>query len=315
MKLREIEFGNILGASGVQGFFGEGYKYHKPYELCLGLKLDGLTFVAKTATCERRKGNMALTNSYEPVDYFPDCIKVKPLSRLMLNAISLSNPGLEALILTGWWQKIDKPFWLSVMPVADTGAGRIDEAKALAEIIARYKDGFKLPFGIQVNLSCPNTEHNPCELINESARIIDEFAHLNVPIMPKFSIATAPIRAIMELNDTHCDAICVSNTLPFGWEKLDWQKVWGSKVSPLEKYGGGGLSGKILKPLVCEWIERLRQAGFKKPINGGGGIMSPADVLDYHLAGASSVFIGSVVALRPWQVKPIITQANSLIWR
>lgn len=186
----------------------------------------------------------------------------------------------------------------------------------MVETIGFAKDSFSAPFGLQINLSCPNTGHDPHELIGESAKVLEIATSLGVPVMPKYSIASAPIQAIRELNNhSGCDAICVSNTLPFGWQGVDWRSAWGNETSPLAKLGGGGLSGKTLRPLVCEWIARLRDAEFTKPINGGGGILCPEDVKHYHNAGASSVFLGSVAVLRPWRVKAIINQANNLNWR
>ena len=91
-------------------------------------------------------------------------------------------------------------------------------------------------------------------------------------------------------------------------------RVWETESSPLAKYGGGGISGRPLRALVCEWILRLRYAGFTKPINGGGGILSPEDAEHYRQAGASSIFLGSVAVLRPWRVRGIIRRANELRW-
>jgi len=315
MKLRGIDFGNVLGASGVQGFFGEGYWFHKMWHL-FGLNFDGMSFVAKTTTLLPRKGNMPLTRHYTPRYLFPGCVKTKPLQGIMLNSVGLSNPGLGALLGTGEWQKRTEPFLLSIMSLADTPKKRLEELRLMVETIGFAKESFSAPFGLQINLSCPNTGHDPRELIGESAKVLEIATSLGLPVMPKYSIASAPIEAVRELNDyPACDAICVSNTLPFGWQGVDWQSVWGSKTSPLAKLGGGGLSGKTLCPLVCEWIARLRDAGFTKPINGGGGILSPEDVICYYDAGASSVFLGSIAVLRPWRVKATINQANNLNWR
>ncbi len=314
MRLRKIQFGKILGASGVQGFFGEGYWFHKPWTL-LGMDFEGMTFVSKTATLSPRQGNMALTKNYTPKEFFPECVKVNLQRGVMLNSVGLSNPGLEALLETGQWQKRKEPFMISLMSLAKTPEERFDDFRIMIGLLDINKDNFAAPFGLQINLSCPNTGHDPHKLIDESAQVLEIAGNLDVPLMPKYSIASAPIEAVLELNNhPDCDAICVSNTLPFGWEKIDWQKVWGSKTSPLEKIGGGGLSGGVLRPLVCEWITRLRDAGFTKPINGGGGILSADDIKHYYNAGASSVFLGSVAALRPWRVNSIIDQANNLNW-
>ena len=315
VRLRGVNFGNVLGASGVQGFFGEGYWYHGPARL-IGLSFSDVTFVSKTTTLLGRAGNMPLTRDYMPRELFPASVKVRPVAGLMLNAVGLSGPGLGALLGAGNWQARTEPFLISIMSVADTPKQRLEEIRIMVDMLAFAREGFSAPFGLQINLSCPNTGHDPSELIGEAAEVLDIASALDVPLMPKFSIASAPIEAVLKLEDhSSCDAICVSNTIPFGWKGMDWDRTWGSRVSPLAHLGGGGLSGSVLCKLVCDWIRTLRDAGFTKPINGGGGIMSAADVDSYHAAGASSIFFGSVAALRPWRVPSIIKRAHTLTWR
>lgn len=315
MRLRGIEFGSALSASGTQGFFGEGYWFHKPFEKAGLLSFDDATFVAKTVTLLGNKGNMKLNSDSSPKLWFPSCIKANPLSGNMLNSVGLSNFGLGYYLGDGQWQKRDRPFWISLMSLAPTSEKRLSEFELMAEMLSLYQNDFSAPFGIQINLSYPNTEHDPSEIMKEAEAILNILNSIGVPLMLKYSIATAPIPAIMKLNDNpYCDAICVSNTLPYNWEGIDWNKAWGSEVSPLADLGGGGLSGKALRPLVCRYIALLRESGFTKPINGGGGIFCQEDVRKYYHAGASSIFIGSVAVLAPWQVKPIITTANNLNW-
>ncbi|MFH1585087.1 MAG: hypothetical protein ABIB12_03115 [Patescibacteria group bacterium] len=315
--LRGNNYGGILGASGVQGFFGEGYWYHR-YLKPWGLNFEDMTFVAKTATYAAREGNMPLTPEYTPQERFPECIGLNPISGLVLNAVGLSNPGLEALLeepTSRKWQQRTKPFMISVASLGSTPQARVDEMRKIAALIAEHRDSFRAPFGVQINLSCPNTEEDPRELVRESWDILTIMSEAGVPLMPKYSIDSAPIEAMLELQQhPACDAICVSNTLPFGWDGIDWKHVLGSDKSPLAHLGGGGLSGKVLLPLVCKWIARLRKAGFTKPINGGGGILSAKDAERYRDAGASSVFLGSVAFLRPWRSKGIIAHANTLTW-
>ncbi len=311
-QLQGIDFGPVWGASGVQGFFGEGYWWH-PFFKLFGLNFTGVTFVAKTATLTQRQGNMHLDERYRPKEWLPNCIASKPFRGAMLNAVGLSNPGLQALLDTGLWQKRDKPFFISVMSLAETPEKRFKELMRMVGILSKAKSNFSAPFGLQINLSCPNTGHDPCVLIGETAESLAISSELGVPLVPKFSIASAPIDAILELeNNSYCDGICVSNTIPFGWKKVDWEHIWGSTRSPLELLGGGGLSGAPLLPLVCEWITELRRRGFSKPINGGGGIMRSHDVQHYCNAGVNSVFIGTVAALRPWQVKRIVHTAHNV---
>ncbi len=314
MKLQSIEFGNVLGASGVQGFFGEGYWFHRvlgPF----GPNFSNMTFVSKTATLNSCKGNMLLKQNHSPRDWFPSCIKAQPLGGIMLNSVGLSNPGLRTLLETSKWFKSTEPFFISIMSVADTQQERLQEFSHIIERLLHEKSNFSTTFGLQINLSCPNTNNNPRELTRESTQVLEIASALGVPLMLKYSIASAPIEAILKLNDNPlCDAICVSNTIPYNWNGVG-ESVWGKKVSPLAHLGGGGVSGKILSPLVCAWIQELRQAGFTKPINGGGGILCHEDITHYHNAGASSIFLGSVAVLRPWRVGKIIAIANKLDWR
>jgi dihydroorotate dehydrogenase len=315
MILRGIEYGNVFGASGVQGFFDEGYWFHKPWQ-GFGLDFRGMTFGGKTVLLNERRGNMLLRPDHKPRDWFPDCVVVQPLAGQMLNAVGLSNHGLLSVLNTGRLQQRRQPFFLSFMSVAGTKAERLTEMRAAAGILRRRKQQFQAPFFLQVNLSCPTSGHDPAELISEAVEMLETARFADVALMPKFSIASAPVEAILELGKhPACDAICVSNTIPFGWPGINWKKVWGTDVSPLQKYGGGGLSGRYLKPLVCDWIARLRDAGFTKPINGGGGIFSTEDISDYCEAGANSCFLGSVVPLRPWRVQSLIRYANGLYWR
>ena len=129
--------------------------------------------------------------------------------------------------------------------------------------------------------------------------------------MVKLSVTqpVADARAIAE--HPACDGLCVSNTIPWGEmaDRIDWRGLYGTR-SPLERFGGGGLSGAPLLPLVAEWLADARREGIAVPINAGGGILKPADVGVLHRAGASSVFVGTIAMLRGWRLARTIRRAN-----
>jgi dihydroorotate dehydrogenase len=316
MKLRGIDFGPILGASGVQGFFGEGYFHHK-FLRPFGLDFEGCTFVAKTTTLEKREGNMPMEkDGITPKELLPKCVKVKFLNGVMLNSVGLSGPGAKALFEDGRWYERTNPFFLSFMSVEKSSEERIAELERFVKLFAfYYQRWFNAKVGLQINYSCPNVGLDPNCLVSEVKTGLKIASTLNVPLMPKFNILV-PISAAREISqDPHCDAICVLNTIPWGKlpDRINWKKLFGSDVSPLVEFGGGGLSGRPLLPLVCEWVSKFRCCCcHKKPINAGGGILLPSDLTSLHLAGASSVFIGSVATLRPWRVKQIIEKAYQL---
>ena len=314
MKSEQHTFGTVMGASGVQGFFGEGYWFHRVWSV-FGIDLSDITFVSKTATLHPYQGNMPLKENYTPKEVFPKCIMIKPFRGTVLNAVGLSNPGLPALLRAGKWQKRTEPFFISIASPATTPERRLQECTAMVPIIKRHKEYFFAPFGLQVNLSCPNTDGGSDKVTEESKKILDTLGELGVPIMMKYSIASASAKAVCAISDhPACSAICISNTIPFGWKGVDRQKEWGSGASPLKHLGGGGISGKPLIHAVCEKIKRLRDAGIEKHINGTGGILHADDVNRYHRAGASSISIGSIALLRPWNIPKVIQRANELQW-
>lgn len=313
MKLRGTDFGCVLCASGAQGFFGEGYTHHRLLKTLGLLDFTGCTFVAKTTTLHARQGNMPMKkDGITPKELFPKCIEVDFIRGVMLNSVGLSGPGAEPLFKTGRWQSRTKPFFLSFMAVGKTPEERTAELREFVKLAQKYFRRFLAPVGLQINWSCPNVGLNPNELVDEAKAGIEIASALGVVLMPKFNIMV-PIEAAKAISKhPACDALCISNTIPWGKlpEKIGWKKLFGSGVSPLAEFGGGGLSGRPLLPLVACWLREAKYAEISKPINAGGGILSPDDVRVLYLSGASSIFIGSTATLRPWRVRGIIRKAH-----
>lgn len=335
MKLRDTDFGPILGASGVQGFFGEGYPFHRLLGP-LGPNFDGMTFVAKTTTLNKREGNMPLRADLTPRELKPRCIWVSPRRGIALNAVGLSGPGASAFLdpykmpprpktrgypggygLWPWTRRLSA-FMISFMPDGKTAEERIDEMKRFTDLLGKWLPSFKAKVGLQINVSCPNTGLDPTKLVGEVVGLLDIASALGIPLMPKFNLLAPPETVVeMSKHDAY-DATCISNTLPFGAlaDRVPWERYF-PHGSPLAKFGGGGLSGEVLRPLVGEWIERAYAAGMQKPMNVGGGIMKPSHI-DFYVSrglrpGVDSVFIGSVAMLRPWRVAGIIRYAKEVL--
>jgi dihydroorotate dehydrogenase len=318
MNLHGIEFGRVLGASGVQGFFGEGYWYHRPWKP-FGLRFDGMTFVAKTTTLFARQGNMPLNaDGITPTERLPKCIVVKPWKGVALNSVGLSGPGALRLLDAGRWQSRTAPFLISFMSVQPTMPERHEELRQFVALLASSLPRFKAAIGLQINFSCSNVgiHHEGLALEIESALMTA--GRLGVPLVPKLAVTAAPALAERLGRNAYCAAICVSNTIPWGSypDRIDWQKLFGSETSPLASVGGGGLSGAPLLPFVIEWVRAARVAGYRKPFIVGGGILSLADVRRLvSEAGVDltrdAVSLGSIAFLRPWRVRGIIRAVNA----
>ena len=114
-------------------------------------------------------------------------------------------------------------------------------------------------------------------------------------------------------NHPTCSGIIVSNTLP--WSAVPtWMQYlfFGSTTSPLAHLGGGGLSGWPLRRRVCTWIRAARNAGITTHINAGGGIFGPFGVWSVWKAGADSVSLATIAAVRPWMLGPTVKFAHWL---
>lgn len=325
MELQGIDFGPVWDAAGVEGFYGEGYRFHKPWKR-FGLQFDGCTFVAKTTTLLENPGYMPLeTDGITPKELKPKCIKVYFKQGFTLNAVGLSGPGFNKLIFpyppvlekyqVPSWQDRVNPFFLSFMA---KGGGqenvqrRIEELESFVIKLKSSLSQFQTQIGLQINYSCPNIGIDPGVLIKEIEIGLKIASALGIPLVPKLNILVPPRAAKAIADNKYCDALCISNTIPWGKfpEKINWKGLFGTTESPLAQFGGGGLSGKPLLPLVCDWLhDAVFKEGIKKPINAGGGILSPEDVSTLRGCGASSVFIGSMAILRPWRVKETIERA------
>ena len=315
MKLRGIDFGSVLGASGVQNFFGEGYPFHRFARLLFGLRFRGMTFVAKTTTLWERLGNMPLRGT-QPRELLPRCIVVRPLKGVVLNAVGLSGPGAMELLLDGRWQARTEPFMISFMSVSEQVKDRMLELREFTRLLGRSllcSSPWRGRIGLQVNFSCPNVGLDPAHLVDEVGEALDIASALGIPLVPKFSVLL-PVEVAREIaQHPACDAICISNTIPWGQlsKVIDWKGLFGSDFSPLAHLGGGGLSGRPLQRLVSGWVGcAVWNAGITKPINAGGGILSLADAREMMDAGASSIFLGSIALLRPWRVRGIVRAFN-----
>lgn len=316
VSLKGTKWGSVFCASGARGFYGEGYWFHKLWAP-FGLDYSGSHFVTKTTTFDVRPGNMELEGDASPRKWLPDCIVVRPCKGVVLNAVGLSGPGSLSLMRRWAYMMDEDPklrMFVSFMSVAPTRPERTLETQEFTryfqDLVNKYG---KERFGVQINFSCPNVGLDPKELTSEIHEQLDALMPLHISCLAKFSV-TSDVGTITRAVDDHpfCDGIVVSNTIPWGKlpDRIPWKELFGSDESPLKKYGGGGLSGAPLAPLVREWIISARNTGFNKFIIAGGGLLSVDDVRSAFDVGADGVELGSVSILRPWRVQSMIEYAN-----
>ncbi len=327
MLLRTIDFGPCLDATGVRGFSKRGYWFHRIF--WFWYDFSGSTLVKKTATLFPTEGNMPLLGpekGYGPREWKPKSIWITPVSwirGIVLNAVGLSNPGLDALIANGYMEYSEEPYLISVMPIAKTAEERRIEFGLIVRKIAHVLNldpRLRDKIGMEINVTCPNAGIDPSKIWREARGYLSIAFSLGIPLIVKLNVLT-PVEAVREIaSHPGCDAICCSNTIPFGskipehlGKQIPWERLF-PKGSPLARFGGGGLSGKYLLPLVSQWVKEVREAGIDKPINAGGGTLHPRDIDTLVAAdlkrGRDATFIGSISMLRPWRIKRVIRRAH-----
>jgi dihydroorotate dehydrogenase len=281
MKIRHVDFCRVWCGSGVLGFVGEGYWWTR--FSALGVQNKRVTFVTKTLTLLPHKGNVGLKSNFKPRRLFPETLQIKFRKGVVVNRFGFSNPGIKKVLACGSLQSLDRPFFISIGTVSQSIEARQKDIEGMVEVLGRQ--AFCNQYGIQLNISCPNLEDGTQTSIDEKINHATLCGTLGVPLLIKVSPDTS-VEDFFKLEALECvDGFIISNT---------------------QKSAAGGVSGFPLKDGNIRLVRELRNRGLKKHINAGGGILSYRDAADYIGAGADSVFIWSVVLLRPWRVLSIL---------
>jgi dihydroorotate dehydrogenase (NAD+) catalytic subunit len=206
----------------------------------------------------------------------------------MLNSIGLQNPGVDAVIdkyAARWasWQ----------VPVIVNVAG--ESIEDYVEVVRRL-DGVPGVAGIELNISCPNVGKGGLQFAvdREAAGAVTAAvrAATELPLMVKLSPNVADVRAIAKaIEDAGADAISAINT-------LSGMAIDRGRRRPLLGNTYGGLSGPAIKPVALRVVYEVAQA-VRVPIVAVGGISALDDVIDFLLAGASAVQVGTALFADP----------------
>jgi dihydroorotate dehydrogenase (NAD+) catalytic subunit len=211
----------------------------------------------------------------------------------MLNAIGLQNPGIHSVI-----EKY-APVWATWQtPVIVNIAGEtIEEFVQIAELL----EGVEGVAGIEVNVSCPNV-HAGGAVIGADAQTVAEVTAAvrqltTLPLIVKLSPNSGDVRpTALAAASSGADAVSLINT--FTGMGIDM-----SKRRPTLANVTGGLSGPAIKPIalrmVYEVARELRSSFPQVPVIGIGGISSANDALEFLMAGASAIQIGTINFTNP----------------
>ena len=206
----------------------------------------------------------------------------------MLNSIGLQNPGVDAVL-----EKY-APRWVTwEVPVIVNVAGESVEDYVA---VARKLDEQPGVAGIELNISCPNVGKGGLQFALDARAAAEVTAAVRrvteLPLLVKLSPAATDVRGIaVAIADAGADAICAVNTL--SGMALDRRKR-----KPLLGNTYGGLSGPALKPVALRVVYEVAQV-VDIPIVAIGGVSELDDVLDFLMAGACAVQVGTALFADP----------------
>jgi len=200
----------------------------------------------------------------------------------VLNSVGLQNIGVEALITE------KAPLWATwKVPVLVNIAGNTLEEYAQ---VAAKLEGVAGVSGIEVNISCPNVSKGGMHFGTDPSAASEVTAAVrgstSLPVIVKLSPNVTDIVAIAEaVEKAGADAVSLINT-------VSGMAIDVKRCKPVLGNISGGLSGPAIKPIALLMVYRV--AGCVKiPVIGCGGIMHAVDALEFIMAGATAVQVGT----------------------
>lgn len=268
-----VNLGGMMLANPVtvaSGTFGYGREYETFFDLS---KLGAL--LTKGTTLEPRTGNPAPRICETPAG--------------MLNAIGLENPGVEVFL------NEHLPFLRgrNVTVICNIAGNTIEDYAAIAAKL----EGHPGIAGIELNISCPNVAHGGLQFGTDpdTVRHVVEAvkSESSLPVMPKLSPNVTDIVAIAKAaQEGGADALSMINTLM-------GMAVDIKKRRPVLANTFGGLSGPAIKPVALRMVYQVYRA-VDLPILAGGGIMSVSDAIEFIMAGATAISLGTGLFVNPY---------------
>ncbi len=252
---------------------------------------------ARVGALEHYGAAVAKSVSAEPWPGRP-APRLAPAGAGMLNGIGIQNPGIDV-----WASEIGPrlgnvgvPVWGSAVGRSPEDFARVASALAATGVAA-----------IEVNLSCPNLEGTGMFALEPkaSAEVVAAVrSAVSTPIGAKLSPNAADIVAVAAaVTEAGADFLVLTNT------------VWGAAIDPVTRrprLSGviGGLSGPPLKPIALRCVLEVHAALPGTPIVGCGGVRSGSDVVEYLLAGAAAVAVGTAHFAEPRAGRRIVRELH-----
>lgn len=282
----EVNLGGITLANPVtvaSGTFGYGREYEAYVDLA---RLGAI--IVKGTTLEPRAGNPTPRIIETPAG--------------MLNAVGLQNPGVDVFIQEHLPYLREKQATVIVNIAGNT----VEEYAGLTAILDK-QDGIA---GLEVNISCPNVEKGGLQFgtdPNTAAGVVAAVRqNTSLPVIVKLSPNVTDVVAIARaVVEAGADALSLINTLLGMAIDIETRR-------PVLANIFGGLSGPAIKPVALRMVYQVARE-VEVPIMGVGGIVNWQDALEFILAGATAVSIGTGNFINPGVSEQIIDDLENYL--
>ncbi len=212
----------------------------------------------------------------------------------MINSIGFQNVGVGALIrdLAPAWARWDTPVLVNIMG---------DSVREFGQLAARL-EGVPGVAGLEVNVSCPNVEVGGMEFGQDcdlTAEVVAEVRRsTTLPFAVKLTPSVTDIRPFAEVcEEAGADALSLINTVPATAIDIERRRPAIATIF-------GGLSGPAIKPIALRCVY-MAASVTSLPIIASGGVMGGKDAVEFLMAGASAVQVGTATftdPAAPWRV-------------
>jgi dihydroorotate dehydrogenase (NAD+) catalytic subunit len=275
VNINGVEFKNpVIAASGTFGFGGE---YNNFYDVGM---LGGIS--SKGLTINPKEGN--------------EGVRVVETGAGMMNSVGLQNPGIDKFID----EELPKMRKFGTNIIANVGGGSIEDYE---EAIAKLR-GTDVDM-IELNISCPNVKSGGMAFGIKSEVAYDVVSKIkkiaDKPLIVKLSPnAEDIVDMAIKCEAAGADSISLINT-------LKGLAIDPYKRKPVFNNVYAGLSGPAIKPIALRMVHEVSKV-VEIPIIGLGGITTGLDAIEFMMAGASAIQIGTVNFFNPLAGKEIIEE-------
>ena len=282
VKFKDLTFKNpVIMASGTFGF---GREYNEVYDIS---KLGGVS--SKGLTLNSKPGN--------------EGIRVWETPSGMINSVGLENPGVQGFI------DHELPFFkdLDLVRIANVGGGCIDDYVTGVELLNDKEIDI-----IELNISCPNVKAGGMAfgIKSEVAREVvrDVRAICKKPLVIKLSPNAEGVVAMAKVcEEEGADGVSLVNT--FQALAIDIKNR-----KPVFKNIYAGLSGPAIKPIALRMVHQVCK-NVEIPVFGMGGITKAEDAIEFIMAGATCIQVGTANFMNPRAGLEIVDGINDFMER